>query len=62
MLYHIYAKSQMDDSSVVVTLIANILCSVSVCMTVPLRRQDYCENKFSNGSTIIFSFQNLNLV
>ena len=53
MLHYIHGKLQ-SYSRVIVTLIANILFSVSVCMNIPLIWQDYHKNKFSNGSAISF--------
>ena len=57
MLYYIYEKLQLNNNRVIVTLIVNILFSVSVCMDILLLiRQDYHVSKVSNGSTIIFFF------
>ena len=54
MFYYVHEKFQLSNSEVIVTLISNILFSVSVCMNIPLIRQDDHKNKFSNASTIFF--------
>ena len=52
MLYYIHEKLQSGNSGV--TLIVNILFSVSVCMSKPLIRQDDHRNKFSTGNKFFF--------
>ena len=60
MLYYIHEKLQSGNSGV--TLIVNILFSVSVCMSKLLIRQDDHRNKFSTGNKFFFSFKNLKLL
>ena len=47
-------KMQLSNNSVIVTFIVNILFNVSVCIDIPLIRQDNHKNKFSNVNTIIY--------
>ena len=41
----------LSNSKVIVTLIVNTLFIVSVCMNIPLIRQDDHKSSFSNAST-----------
>ena len=59
MFYYVHEKFQLSNSEVIVTLISNILFSVSGCMNIPLIRQDDHKNKFSNASTIFFFLSKL---
>ena len=54
MFYYVHEKLQLSNSEVIVTLIVNILFSVSVCTNIPLIRQVDHKTRFSNGSTIFF--------
>ena len=49
----LHEKLQLSNSEVIVTLIVNILFIVSVCLNIPLIRQDDDKNRFSNASTNI---------
>ena len=62
MFCYVHEKLQLSNSEVIVTLISNILFSVSVCMNIPLIRQDDHKNKFSNAITIFFFLSKLKLV
>ena len=51
MFHYIHEKLQLSNSEVIVTLIVNTLFIVSVCINIPLIRQDDHKNSFSNAST-----------
>ena len=53
---------QLSQRKVIVTLIVNILFSVSIFMNIPLIRQDDHKNRFSNASTIFFFLSKLKLI
>ena len=61
MFYYVHEKLQFSNSEVIVTLIV-ILFIVSVCMNIPLIRQDDHKNRFSNAGTIFFFLSKLKLV